>query len=180
VRFKDFLHSTVLASGGAATALAVAALAGAANGEHGSVAVTCAVWWVVAAMIGAWLGRRADASPPIARLLSNARAQAALPEQQATRVVLNRLWPLAICTLGAGACAFFAPQVAGIASGFAMIWALTWRRQEHAVSAIEERDGARFYIERTSPLAAIKLIRTPGFRTRFEPLDGNYEKAGTT
>jgi hypothetical protein len=35
------------------------------------------------------------------------------------------------------------------------------------VAAIEERDGARFYVDRTSPLKAISLIRTPGFGGDF-------------
>ena len=60
-----------------------------------------------------------------------------------------------------------APQIGGIAAGFAIIWALAWRRQEAAVAAIEERDGVRFYIEQTSPFKAIKLIRTPGFGGDF-------------
>ncbi len=34
--------------------------------------------------------------------------------------------------------------------------------------AIEERDGATFYVERTSPLRPIQLLRTPGFR-RIQP-----------
>ena len=66
--------------------------------------------------------------------------------------MLNRLWPLLLLTLGAGALSVFAPQIAGIAAGFAIIWALAWRRQEAAVAAIEERDGVRFYVDRTSPL----------------------------
>ena len=48
--------------------------------------------------------------------------------------------------------AFIAPQVPGIATGFAIIWALSWRRQHRAVQAIEERDGVVFYVEPTSPL----------------------------
>ena len=35
------------------------------------------------------------------------------------------------------------------------------------MAAIEERDGARFYVDRTSPLSAIRLIRTPGFGGDF-------------
>ena len=72
-----------------------------------------------------------------------------------------------MCTLGAGVLSVFAPQIGGIAAGFAIIWALAWRRQEAAVAAIEERDGARFYVDRTSPLSAIRLIRTPGFGGDF-------------
>jgi hypothetical protein len=40
------------------------------------------------------------------------------------------------------------------------------------VTAIEERDGARFYVERTSPLTPIKLVRTPGFRSNLLELNG--------
>ena len=88
--------------------------------------------------------------------------QPTLPEVHPGRIVLNRLWPLLFSTLGAGALAFALPQVPAVATGFAIIWALAWRRQASAVTAIEERDGARFYIERTSPLQPIKLVRTPG------------------
>ena len=87
-------------------------------------------------------------------------------------VVLNRLWPLLLCTIGAGALAFVLPQVPAVATGFAIIWALGWRRQASAVTAIEERDGARFYIERTSPLQPIRLVRTPGFRSNLYELNG--------
>ena len=52
--------------------------------------------------------------------------------------------------------------------GFAVIWALSWRRQDAAVTAIEERDGVQFFVERTSPFRPIKLVRAPGFR-RIEP-----------
>jgi hypothetical protein len=88
------------------------------------------------------------------------------------RTVLNRLWPLVLSTLGAGALAFVLPQVPAIAAGFAIVWSLAWRRQAAAVTAIEDRDGARFYVERTSPLRRIRLVRTPGFRTNLLELNG--------
>ena len=56
-----------------------------------------------------------------------------------------------------------------VAAGFTIIWALAWRRQERAVLAIEERDGVRFYVDRTSPLSPIQLIRTPGFSGTYLP-----------
>ena len=34
------------------------------------------------------------------------------------------------------------------------------------MAAIEERDGVRFYVDRTSPLSPIQLVRTPGLRRR--------------
>jgi hypothetical protein len=33
------------------------------------------------------------------------------------------------------------------------------------VAAIEDRDGFRFYVDKTPPLQPIRLIRTPGLRT---------------
>jgi hypothetical protein len=77
-------------------------------------------------------------------------------------VLVNRLWPLLVSTILAGAIGVILPQVPAVATGFAIIWALAWRRQEAAVSAIEDRDGFRFYIDKTPPLAPIRLVRTPG------------------
>ena len=59
-------------------------------------------WWLLAALIGGWLGRRNAASPPIARLLADARMQMTLPELRPGLTLLNRLWPLLFSTLGAG------------------------------------------------------------------------------
>ena len=114
---------------------------------------------------------------PIATLLADARMRPTLPELNAGRILLNRLWPLLFSTIGAGALAFVLPQVPAVATGFAIIWALAWRRQASAVMAIEERDGARFYIERTSPLQPIKLVRTPGFRSNLFELNGSSGRA---
>jgi hypothetical protein len=165
VRFVDFLRTTVLLSAAAATALAtVTVLAGASSSNHLLVPIAFG-WWLLAGVIGARLGRRAQASPPIARLLAGAKARSTLPEHHPNAILLNRLWPLLVFTLLAGGLAFLAPQVPGIGAGFAIIWALAWRRQDSAVAAIEERDGACFYVRRTSPLRPMALDRTPGFKT---------------
>jgi hypothetical protein len=173
VRFADFLRTTVLMSAAAASALAAVTLAGAVGGGHGLLVPIAAGWWVASGLIGLWLGRRAETSPPIATLLASARSQSSLPEVNPARVVLNRLWPLVFSTLGAGAVGVVLPQVPAIGAGFAIIWAMAWRRQSRAVTAIEERDGARFYVERTSPLRPIQLVRTPGFRTNLMELNGS-------
>lgn len=172
MRFTDFLRATVMISLAAASALAAVTLAGAASVDNGLVVPVAAGWWVVAGLIGIWLGRRADASPPIAGLLAGARTQASLPEVTPGRTLLNRLWPLLISTIGAGAVAFVLPQVPAVATGFAVILSLSWRRQAAAVAAIEDRDGARFYVMRTSPLKPIALVRTPGFRSNLLELNG--------
>ncbi|MDE3069815.1 MAG: hypothetical protein KGJ43_03710, partial [Acidobacteriota bacterium] len=102
--------------------------------------------------------------PPIARLLAEAKVSAAMPEQQPTRVLVNRLWPLFGVTVVAGGLALLAPQIPGIGAGFAIIWSLSWRNQHRAVTAIEQRDGVCFHLLPTSPLAPIALQRTPGFK----------------
>jgi hypothetical protein len=172
LKFTDFLRTTVLLSAAAATALAAVTIAGAAGNGDDLVVVVGAGWWLIAALIGIWMGRRAETTAQIGSLLASARMQTSLPELGPGRALLNRLWPLLISTVGAGALAFVLPQVPAVATGFAIIWALAWRRQASAVAAIEERDGARFYVQRTSPFRPIRLVRTPGFRSNLFELNG--------
>jgi hypothetical protein len=172
LRFADFLRTTVLASAGAASVLAALTVAGAAGDNNDLIVPFSAGWWVAAGLIGIWQGRRAETSPPIASLLASARTQASLPEVNPARTMLNRLWPLLVSTVGAGALAFLVPQVPAVATGFGIIWSLAWRRQASAVRAIEQRDGARFYVDKTSPLKPIRLVRTPGFRSNLFELNG--------
>jgi hypothetical protein len=165
VRFVDFLKATVLLSAGSATLLAALTVARvSALTDPASLMEIAVGWWLVAAAIGGWIGRRNAATPPIARLLADAKMQMSLPELRPGLTLLNRLWPLLFSTLGAAILGLFIPQVSAVAAGFAIIWALAWRRQEAAVDAIEERDGFRFYVDKTPPLAPIRLIRTPGLR----------------
>jgi hypothetical protein len=172
VRFVDLLRTTVLLSAGAATTLAVITVAGATTDGDAQLVFIAAGWWFVAALIGAFLGRRAQVSQAIGRLLASAKAATMMPEHRPAAVAVNRLWPLLLSTVAAGALGLLAPQVPGIAAGFAVIWALAWRRQESAVRAIEERDGATFYVEPTSPVRPLRLVRTPGFRREVPSLDG--------
>lgn len=163
----------MLLSAGAATALATVSVLAAAGGSDHLLVGLDVGWWALAAVIGARMGRRAQTSPPIARLLSGARASSSLPEQHPSAILLNRLWPLLVFTLLAGGLALLAPQIPGIGAGFAIIWALAWRRQDAAVAAIEERDGASFYVRRTSPLSSMELLRTPGYKaSRAENMNG--------
>ncbi len=173
MRFVDFLRSAVLLCAGSATALAAVTVLSAGSTVTGDVFVlVIAVWWLIAAMIGGWLGRQAETNSPIARLLASAKSTASLPEQRPGALLLNRMWPLLLSTLIALGLGLIAPQVPGIATGFAIIGALAWRRQEAAVTAIEERDGVAFYVEPTLPLKPIKLIRAPGFRRDLVSVNG--------
>ena len=164
MRFVDFLKTTVLLNAGAATVLAAVAVIGASNrGETRPAVISIAVW-LVAALAGMRLGRRAETNPPIARLLSAAKATTTMPEHRPGATLLNRLWPLLLYTVATGALAFLAPQIPGIAAGLPIVLALSWRRQDAAVAAIEERDGVQFFVMRTSPLRPIALQRTTGFK----------------
>ena len=124
-------------------------------------------------LIGLWLGRRARdliadrvaaRQCPDAGLAARGRPRADRAQPALAAAASPRSPP------ARSACP--RPQVPAIATGFAIIWALAWRRQASAVTAIEERDGARFYVERTSPLRPIKLVRTPGFRSNLLELNG--------
>ena len=160
MRFTDFLRTAVLLFGGAGTTLAVVAIAG-ASADDDTVAISVAVaWWALAAAGGLWLGRRMAPTPGIERLLASARATNTLPEVEPATVLFNRLWPLAVVTVACGAVAFLVPQIPAIAAGYAIGVALTWRRQSAAVQAVEDRDGVRFYLDRSSPFGEPKLLRT--------------------
>ena len=172
MRFGEFLRATVLLSAAAATLLALQTILQASRGADPLVVYVSAAWWTAAIVLGSWLGRGSAASPPIADLLAAARSQAMLPELRPAAVLLSRLWLLLVSTLLAVILAFLLPQVASVGAGFAMIWSLAWRHQHRAVAAIEERDGVRFYVERTSPLQGIRLVRTPGFGGQFLAVNG--------
>jgi hypothetical protein len=173
VRFVDFLRTAVLLCAGSATALAALTVVSSGRTETGDVLVlVIAGWWFIAALLGAWMGRQAQTNSPIARLLATAKSTASLPEQRPGALLLNRMWPLLLSTILALGLGLVAPQIPGIATGFAIIGALAWRRQEAAVSAIEERDGVAFYVEPTPPLKPIRLVRAPGFRRDPVSLNG--------
>jgi hypothetical protein len=176
MRFRDFLRVAVLLFGGAATALAVVSVVGTARDDNRVLLYVALAWWVVAAGIGLWLGRRPAPTPGIAGLLGSARRASSLPELEPGTVLFNRLWPLALITVVAGVAGFFFPQVPVAATGYALLVALTWRNQSRAVQAIEGRDGVEFWFERSSPFGPPKLLRLPGLR-KIEPVPDDSREA---
>jgi hypothetical protein len=170
MRFTDFLRASVLLFAGAATALAAVAIAGAQSKDDTSLLYIAVAWWAIGGVAGLWIGRRFETSQGIGRLLAEARHSPSLPEQEPGRTVINRLWPLIIAIAAAAGIAFLVPQVPAIGAGYALLSALAWRKQSRAVAAIEDRDGVRFYVERTPPLKPLQLVRTPWMR-RIEPTD---------
>lgn len=170
MRFRDFLRVAVLLFGGAATALGLVSVVGAAREDSNALVYVAAGWWVAAALAGLWLGRRPVATSGIARLLASARSTNTLPELEPGTVLFNRLWPLAVLAIASGVSGFFFPQVPVIATGYCLLMALLWRNQHAAVAAIEGRDGVEFWFDRTSPFGSPQLLRLPGLR-KIEPVE---------
>ena len=169
MRFPDFLRTSVLLFGGAATALAIVSIAGANADDNVTLLYVAVGWWIIAAIAGLWLGRRPQVAEGFGGLLADARSSPTLPEQRPGAIIVNRLWVLGVFTLVTGSVAFALPQIPAIACGFLLAIGLAWRKQSAAIEAIEGRDGVRFYVEPASPFKPIKLVRTPGFK-RAEPL----------
>ncbi len=167
--FVDFLRASVLLFAGAATALAVVAFAGSTTADTNTPVIFAVAWWTLAAVAGSWLGRHLGPTPGIERLLASARSTNTLPELEPGTVIVSRLWPLGVGTVITGGIAFVLPQPAAIAAGYALAVALTWRNQASAVQAIEDRDGVRFHVDRSSPFGAPQLVRTPWAR-KVEPV----------
>ena len=167
----------VLLFGASGTVLAMVAIVGATGEEDQTLIFLAASWWVIASVAGLWLGRRMAPTRGIARLLASARATNTMPDVEPGAIIFNRLWPLAVLTVISGALAFLVPQVPAIAAGYAIGIALTWRKQALGVQAIEDRDGARFYFDKSSPFGAPQLVRTPGLR-KVEPVSDTTAPVG--
>jgi hypothetical protein len=168
--FCDLLRMTVLLAAGAATALAAITVISVSAADDTLTIYVAAAWWLAALVGGIVLGRPSRAAEAMRPALTEARMATALPELgNPTRAALARLWPLAAFAAIAGGLGLVYSGVAAIGTGFALGAALTLRSREGAVTAIEERDGVRFYVEPGSALQPVKLIRTPGLRRDRPP-----------
>lgn len=164
MQYTDLLRGTVLLVAFEGTALAaISAIAINAAGED-LLAAMAVGWWLVAIVVGIWLGRPSRTAKDLAGPLAAARTTIALPSTSPVRIALARLWPIALFALITGALGPLLPQVPAIATGFAFGVAAAWRSREAAVTAVEERDGVCFYVESGSAFDPIKLVRTPGLR----------------
>lgn len=162
MQFKDLLRGTVLLIAVEATALgAISAVAINNSGEE-ALATFAIGFWLVSIVAGMYLGQLPRAVEALAGPLAAAKTSTQLPSESPGRVAFGRLWPIGLFALLAGGLGLIWPQVPAIATGFALAVALSWRNREAAVTAIEERDGVCFYVEPTSALEPVKLVRTPG------------------
>lgn len=165
--YTDLLRTSVFITAAEATALgAITAIAANRDGDT-TVAVVAAVWWLVALMIGVYLGRPQRAADDVRDALARARTATSLPDQSPARIALTRLWPIAFTAIAAGGLGIFFPGVAAVGAGYALIVSLAWHTREAAVLGIESRDGVKFYVVPSSPLRPIELVRTPGLRSDY-------------
>jgi hypothetical protein len=162
VPFVDLLRVAVLLVGAVATGLGAIAFVTSAQSSDETALIVAGAWWVIAAIGGVWLGRGARAAEQVRRVLAGARTSTSLPIESPGRIAFGRLWPIGAFAIVAGGLASIAPQVAAIGAGYAIGVALAWRRREAAVTAIEERDGVRFYVEPANAFEPLRLVRTPG------------------
>jgi hypothetical protein len=163
--YTDLLRITVLLTGAEATALAaITAVATNRDSDTTTLAVA-ALWWLAAVAIGLYLGRPKRAIEAMRDGLARARTATSLPPESPARIAFARLWPIAVTAVVAGALGVFFPGVAAIGAGYALLVSLAWHSREGAVLAIEQRDGAKFYVVPNSALRPIQLVRAPGLRS---------------
>ncbi|MGI9556338.1 MAG: hypothetical protein ACR2N5_00190 [Solirubrobacterales bacterium] len=160
--YTELLRVTVLVLGAAATALAAVTIFAADADDDTTTLIVAAGWWAIAIAVGMYLGRPERAGESIRGALAGAKTSPLLPTANPGRIAIGRLWPLAAFALVAGVVGIFLPPVAAVGTGYGLLTALAWRSREAIVTAVEERDGVRFYVESASAFEEVRLIRTPG------------------
>lgn len=160
--FVDLLRSMVLLAGAVATALAAVAVIAISRNVDESALIVAIVWWIASGLIGAYVGAGRRTGEAISRVLAGARMATSLPAESPGRIAFQRLWPIGAFALVCGGIAWLFPPVPVVGAGYAIGVALAWRRREAAVTAVEERDGVRFYVESGSAFSPLRLVRTPG------------------
>jgi hypothetical protein len=160
--YTDLLRLAVFLAGGEATALAAVTVLSAGAKDDTLTLLVAAAWWPISVGIGLYLGRSGRAADGVRNALASARTTLSLPDENPDRIALERLWPIGLTALVAGALGVFFPGVTAIGTGWALLVALSWRSREAAVLGVEERDGVKFYVEPGSALRPVQLVRTPG------------------
>ncbi len=170
--YTEFLKTTVMLMAAEATALAAIAILSAMSGQNDIVLIETLGFLVLGGIAGVLFGRRPKTTTAIATLLAEAKSETALPPIKPGSILINRLWPLGVYALVFAGASFIYPQPAALGAALLIFAALAWRKQGAAVTAIEERDGARFYVTQTSPFRGIELVRASGLR-RVTSLNGS-------
>jgi len=162
MQFKDLIRGTVLLVAVEATALGAISCIAINNAGDDLLAIISLAWWLIATILGIQQGTADRAAEALRDPLASAKTATSLPSDSPASIALARLWPFGLFAVLAGGLGILFPQVPAIATGCALLFALAWRGRERAVTAIEERDGVLFYVEKNSAFEPVKLVRTPG------------------
>ena len=163
--YTDLLRITVFLTAAEATVLGAITAIAAGRDDDTLTVIVAGAGWLIALVLGLYLGRPAGAADGVRDALARARTATALPEDSPGKVAAGRLWPIGLTALVAGVLGVLFPGVAAIGAGYALLVALTMRTREAAVLGIEQRDGVKFYVVPNSALRPIELVRTPGLRS---------------
>ena len=85
MRFVDLLKSTVMLSAGRRRCSRSSPSSAPRSERDDTLVLIATGWWVPAALIGVALGRRAQVTAPIGRLLADAKMATMLPEHRPAR-----------------------------------------------------------------------------------------------
>lgn len=163
--YTDLLRVTVFLTAAEATVLGAIAALSAGRADEGATVLVAATWWLIALVLGLYLGRPAGAADGVRDILARARTATSLPEETPARISAARLWPIGATAIVAGALGIVFPGVAAVGAGYALLVSLQLRTREAAVLGIEHRDGVKFYVVPNSALRPVQLVRTPGLRS---------------
>jgi hypothetical protein len=163
--YTDLLRVTVFLTAAEATALGAIAALSAGRVDDATTVIVAAAWWLIALILGLYLGRPSRAADGVRDVLARARTATSLPEETPARITVARLWPVGATAILAGALGIVFPGVAAVGAGYALLVSLQLRSREAAVLAIEHRDGVKFYVVPNSALRPVQLVRTPGLRS---------------
>ncbi len=163
--FTDLLRTTVFLTGAEATALGAITALAAAHNEDSTTLFVAVAWWLIAVVVGFWLGRPRRAADDMRDVLANAKTATSLPSESPARITFARLWPVALTAIAAGVLGVFFPGVAAICAGYALLVSLAWHTREAAVLGVEQRDGVKFYVVPTGAFKPVELVRAPGLRS---------------
>jgi hypothetical protein len=163
--FTDLLRLTVFLTAAEATALGAVTILAAGAMDDTLTLVVAAGWWPIAVAIGLYIGRPSRAADGVREVLSAARTATSLPDESPARIAVERLWPIGLTAVLAGALGIVWPGVTAIGTGYALLVALAWRAREAAVHGVEDRDGVKFYVEPGFAFRPLQLVRTPGLGT---------------
>jgi hypothetical protein len=165
VPYTELLRFTVVVGAAEATLLAVVSVFAVGGEPSGTTLILGFAWWLIALILGFYLGNPERARESMRDPLSKAKTATSLPSESPARIAIQRLWPVALSTLVAGVLGVFFPPVAIIGTGYALLVSLAWHTREAAVQAIEERDGVRFFVLPGRAFSPVELVRTPGLRS---------------